>query len=488
MIKTYSSKLAPLVEDYLEFRAAMGRSMHHAGNLRLFDRYCLENHPELEHLSREAVRGWISDEIARGRGGLQNKAAAIRVFAKYLGNGAYILPTNTIPKKQAYSPYILTDEELAALLKTADTLESAHDPFLRETVSVLWRLLYTCGLSPLFSLVHDFFKIYLPNERKYSPNTIRAYQKSLELLLDFVKEKREIPLNKITFEMIDRQTPPESLDYLDTERGCSTSTRNHRPQCIRAFYNYAADSDVTTVAHMEEIKKVDTAKEPKKLVEHMSEAAVTAILAQPDTSRQKGLRDMFLMLFLYKTGARIQELLDVRLRDIQFGNAPRVTLHGKGAKTRNVPLRETVTAHLREYLKAFHPDEGIYSDQYLFFTERGGRRKRMSEDTARHFVHEYGATARLVCPEVPENVHPHLFRHSCAMSMYQNGVDLTLVSQWLGHANLETTLVYAHADTELKRKAIEKSVPHDSPLKEHINADRYKVDDDEMLKLLAGLK
>jgi site-specific recombinase XerD len=344
-------------------------------------------------------------------------------------------------------------------------------------------------LNPLFALVHDFFKVYLPNERKLSPNTIRAYRKSLELLLDYVKDKKSIPLKQIKFDMINRKIVTEFLDYLERERGCSVSTRNHRLHCIRAFYTYAAESDVTIITHWDEVKKVDTAKTPKKLVEHMSETAVAAVLDQPDIATQKGRRDMFLMLFLFKTGARIQELLDIRLRDIQFGNAPRVTLHGKGSKTRNIPLRENIVNHLREYIKAFHSSEGIYSDQHLFFAEKsGGRKKRLSEDTVRHFVKQYGVEARLVCPEVSENVHPHLFRHSFAMSMYQNGVDLTLLSQWLGHANLSTTLIYAHADTEQKRKAIEKAVPIDSPLKEHINADRYKIDDDETLKLLIGLK
>lgn len=147
-MKKYSSKLAQLIESYLEFRSAMGRSTCHARNLLLFDRFCCEKYPDLECLEREAVRGWISDEIAKGRGGLENKAAAIRVFAKYLGNGAYVLPTNTIPKKQGYTPYILTDEELATFFRVADTAKNKHDPFLRETVSVLWRLLYTCGLRP----------------------------------------------------------------------------------------------------------------------------------------------------------------------------------------------------------------------------------------------------------------------------------------------------------------------------------------------------
>lgn len=344
------------------------------------------------------------------------------------------------------------------------------------------------GLSPLFSLVHDYFKIFLPNERKCSHNTIRAYQKSLELLLDYVKEQRNIPLNKITFEMIDRKMLSQFLDHLEVERGCSISTRNHRLQCIRAFYNYAAEADMTTVVHWEEVKKVSTALVPERLVEHMSESAVSSILTQPDTTKRRGRRDAFLMLFLYKTGARIQELLDIQLRDLQFGKAPVVTLCGKGGKSRTVPLRDNVTQHLKEYLQMFHPNEGVYSDQYLFFVERGGRKKRMSEDTARNLVHNYGESARLICTEVPENVHPHLFRHSCAMHMYQHGVDLTLISQWLGHAHLETTLIYAHADTELKRKAIEQSVPEDSPLKEHLNIDRYKVDDEEDLKILTGLK
>ena len=191
---------------------------------------------------------------------------------------------------------------------------------------------------------------------------------------------------------------------------------------------------------------------------------------------------------VYKTGARIQELLDIRLCDLQFGKAPKVLLRGKGGKNRHVPLRDNITSHLKEYLEAFHPDADRYSDEHLFFVIRNGAKKRMTEDNVRHFVHNYGETARKECLEVPENVHPHLFRHSCAMNLYQNGVELTLVSQWLGHSDLETTLIYAHADTELKRKAIEKAVPEDSPLREHVNSERYKIDDEDTLKVLCGLK
>ena len=112
----------------------------------------------------------------------------------------------------------------------------------------------------------------------------------------------------------------------------------------------------------------------------------------------------------------------------------------------------------------------------------------MSEDNVRCMVRKYGVAARKKCLEVPENVHPHLFRHSLAMILYQNGVDLSLVSQWLGHSCIERTLIYAHADTEMKRKAIEAAIPHESQPKKYLNSERYTVNNEELLKQLCGLR
>ena len=111
----------------------------------------------------------------------------------------------------------------------------------------------------------------------------------------------------------------------------------------------------------------------------------------------------------------------------------------------------------------------------------------MSDSNARKMMAAYGKTASKLCPEVPEKVHPHLLRHSRPMHLYRHGMDLTLVSQWLGHAQLDTTLIYAYADTEHKRKAIEKATSSGSPLKKRLNAERFTVSDDDMLKRLYGL-
>lgn len=344
------------------------------------------------------------------------------------------------------------------------------------------------GLNPLFTLMHDYINDHLPNERRLSEHTARSYKKSLELLVDFVKESRGVALASVTFEMIDRSVLSAFLDHLERDRGNGVSTRNQRLKCIRAFYAYAAREDVTLVCHLEEISKVRPAKEEDDLVEHMCEGAVQSVLDQPDTATRIGLRDAVLMLFLYKTGARVQELVDVRICDLRLSGEPSVVLHGKGGKSRAVPLLDDVAENLGGYLARFHPGEGPRSQAHLFYTVRGGEKKRMTEQNVRELTAKYGAMARRANPEVPERVHPHLFRHSWAMALLRAGVELTLIQQWLGHAQLETTLVYARADTEMERRELEKSVPEDSPLRPFLNADRYAIDDDELLKRLVGLK
>ena len=183
------------------------------------------------------------------------------------------------------------------------------------------------GDKSLFLLIHDYLKIYLPKQRNVSPNTIRSYRKALEELLDYIKEREQIPLGQLTFEYLTADMVLAFLEYLETEKDCSIPTRNTRFAVIRAFMNYAADHDVALVANLNKLKKVSF-KKPDSIVtvDYMSMAAITAIIEQPDTSTPKGLRDRFFMMLLYDTGARIQEILDIRLYDLQLGRLPKVTL------------------------------------------------------------------------------------------------------------------------------------------------------------------
>jgi site-specific recombinase XerD len=126
-------------------------------------------------------------------------------------------------------------------------------------------------------------------------------------------------------------------------------------------------------------------------------------------------------------------------------------------------------------LDEFHPSADKYSGEYLFYTEQRGQHFQFSDSIARKIIREYGDAAKSVCPEIPNIVHPHMLRHSRAMHLYQKGNDLALIQQWLGHVNLETTLVYAYADTEHKRKALEASIDPNSPLAKRRNAERFTL-------------
>ena len=339
----------------------------------------------------------------------------------------------------------------------------------------------------LFSLIHDFFRLYLTGMTNRSPNTIYAYRESLEALLDFVASECKLNLSEVTFDMIDRHMLTKFLDSLE-ERGCSIKTRNHRLNRIRAFYKYAAKMEPIAVIHHNEILKVPIkSTEKMEIVEYMSESAVKAILAQPNASTRKGLRDLFLMVMLYDTGARIQELMDIRVCDIRMGKTPTVTLSGKGGKIRATPLMSGTIEHFKHYICIYHPDEDSYSDEFLFYVVRNNQKNKMHHDTARKLIQKYAVSAKKLCDDVPDNAHPHLWRHSRAMHLYQHGVDLTLISQWLGHARYETTLIYAKADTEQKRKAME-IANKSSPLAGKLNAERFTISDSNLLKQLYGLK
>jgi site-specific recombinase XerD len=339
----------------------------------------------------------------------------------------------------------------------------------------------------LLGRVHDFLKIYLPSHRHVSPNTVRAYTKAIDQFLDFVKLQKHVSLGDVTFEMLTADTILTFLDHLEADNGCSTSTRNQRLAAIRSFIKYAATRDITVAANVKELKAVPTKKpDATVLIDYMSEAAVSAILAEPDPVTPKGLRDRCLLMLMYDTGARVQEVVTLKLRDFRWGRKPTVTLHGKGGKDRTVPLAEKTTAHLKLYLDAFHPSPRD-NEQFLFYTVIHYTVQPLTDRRIRYIVKEYGVAARKKCKEVPENVFPHLWRHSRAMHLYQHGMDLTLISQWLGHAQLETTQIYAHADTEHKRVAIEKATSSASPLNGKISSPRFIVTDDDTLRRLAGL-
>ncbi|MDD2411259.1 MAG: tyrosine-type recombinase/integrase [Candidatus Methanomethylophilaceae archaeon] len=334
-------------------------------------------------------------------------------------------------------------------------------------------------------LVRSYLTIYLPRQKAYSPNTIKAYSDTINLLRVFLAEKRHVRFTDITFSILNKALICEYLDWIENERGCSTTTRNHRLAILKAFYKYAAVQHPSLMASYTEIAAIPVKRTVTAPVAYLSERALRELIATPDASKQKGMRDRFAMIFLYETGARIQELLDVRIRDLSLGNeVPFVYLTGKGRKTRAVPLQGKTISHLNKYLQLFHPLSSRKADDHLFYTVVHGIRCRMSEDNVAAFLSKYAARAKVRCPEVPERVFPHLFRHTKAMHLYQAGIPLSYIKDFLGHANVSTTDRYAFADVSMMRKALDRVSKGAGALEETGN---WEGDEDMILRL-CGLK
>ena len=341
----------------------------------------------------------------------------------------------------------------------------------------------------LYPTIRDYLRVHLAKLRNLSEHTVRSYANALTEFVEYVSRQRRIPMRSVAFADFTKRSVCDFLDHLENERKRSVATRNLRLNAIRGFLSYAASCDVSAVAIRNDVATVPF-KKPRQsgIVQHMTTKAVSAIFTAVDMKSQRGFRDLCLLAMLYDTGARVQELLDIRLADVDLGKSPTVMLRGKGRKTRVVPMSVRMASLLREYVSRAHCGKTRDSEDNLFFTVRNGCPTRMTEDNVRHLARHYGTMARKCCKEVPKNVHPHLFRHSRAMHLYEHGIDLMLVSQWLGHAQFKTTLIYARADPEMKRKAIERATAKDARLRDLIKPKRMKVDDDNLLKRLYGLK
>ncbi|MHB8190446.1 MAG: tyrosine-type recombinase/integrase [Ferrimicrobium sp.] len=318
-----------------------------------------------------------------------------------------------------------------------------------------------------FCYVRDFLLVYLPRNRCFSPNTVRSYRDCIQLLCTFVKVEQGLATSQITFERLDHVLVGEFLNWLGEKRNCSASTQNQRLAALKSLFKYAAQRDISLMASYLELSKVPPKRVPGSRVPYLSENALEALLRQPNEKTQLGIRDRFFMVLLYDTGARIQEILDLRLMDLHLSDSIScVYLTGKGERTRAVPVLSKTIQHLGLYMKHFHGQKPQNRQDLLFYTVIKGQTGKMSPDNVSCFLNRYARSARQLSPEVPERVSPHLFRHTRAMHLYQAGMPLSYIKDFLGHASVNTTDIYAAADLNMMRQALEKAYVNDDACRE----------------------
>ena len=311
--------------------------------------------------------------------------------------------------------------------------------------------------SSLASLLHAFFHEWMGNQRNLSRHTVYSYRDSWKLFLRFASARKRRKIEELSLTDLQASEVLAFLEHLEKERKVSISTRNCRLAAIHSFFTFVAHREPLAIAQCAEIARIPVKKTPRPVMCYMEAEEITAILREPDRSSLEGQRDHALLGFLYNTGARIQEALDVRPRAIRFESPAQVELLGKGRKSRICPLWPETVAVLEALLRR-QPradDEPIFVNRYGQPLGAAGVRFKLKQ-----YVR---AAAQHVPSLATKRVTPHTWRHSVGVQLVAAGVDVTVIRNWLGHARLDTTNRYARANLDTKRKALEQVDPTTRP-------------------------
>jgi site-specific recombinase XerD len=301
--------------------------------------------------------------------------------------------------------------------------------------------------------VTSFLTHYLAAQRNLSPNTIKAYRDVFTLLLRFCRDVHGIAPEKLCLEQIDVSLVEAFLDYLERERKSSPSTRNHRLATLHAFFRYVQAEEPAHMLQCQKILAIPLRRHARRTVGYVSKEELAEILAQPDLQTSEGRRDAVLLSVLYDTGARVQELIDLSVGDVRLDSPAQLRLLGKGRKMRAIPLMDNTAQLLRDHLQENNLNRPEHFDKPLF---QNARHQRLSRSGIRYILQKYLVRARRKLPTLNRAVSPHTVRHAKGMHLLQSGISIDMIRDFLGHVDAKTTQIYATANLEMKRNALEK--------------------------------
>lgn len=298
-----------------------------------------------------------------------------------------------------------------------------------------------------------FFQSYLPGSRNVSGNTILSYRDTFKILLTFMRDCKSTDPDKVSFKDLDRTTIEEFLAYLEDDLHCSASTRNQRLAALKSFFRFVQVERPDLLAECQAILTIKNKKSPKPVIDYLTGEETELLFQQPDTTTQKGRRDLALLALMYDSAARVQEICDLKVSCISLKAPAVIRLYGKGRKTRTVPLDAPCVEIVRKYMEENHLNRSEMTNTPLFFNSR---REKLSRSGVGYILTKYVEQANENGGHISEKITPHCLRHSKAMHMVEAGINLIYIRDFLGHESIETTQVYAKANPEARRKAIEK--------------------------------
>ncbi|MGE3703293.1 MAG: site-specific integrase [Hyphomicrobiaceae bacterium] len=330
--------------------------------------------------------------------------------------------------------------------------------------------------TPSFAmLVQRFFTEHLTHHRAVSPRTVAAYSDTFRLLLQFAERHTGKPPTRLKLVDLDAKLVLAFLDHLERDRNNGARSRNARLAAVRSFLKYAAHHDLSALGVIEQTLAVPMKRFDRPMLGFLTRPEMQAIIDAPDTATWAGQRDHALFTMFYNTGARVSEMIDVRVENLILDTSPSIHLTGKGRKQRTVPLwRSTVTV-----MRAWRRRLGTTAGSVPLFPNRSGGAMSRSNVTQR-----LALAVKTAAGQHPQllarSISPHTFRHTTAMHLLQSGVDMSVIALWLGHESPSTTHMYLEADLSMKERALGRLQP---PAK---SGTRYKPPD-QLLQFLQGL-
>jgi site-specific recombinase XerD len=302
-------------------------------------------------------------------------------------------------------------------------------------------------------LLQKFFCEWLVAQRDVSPRTVASYRDTFRLLLRYAHRHTGRSPTALSLADIDERLVLGFLDHLEKDRRNSPRSRNVRLVAIRSFLHFASYRDPAALQSIQRALRIPMKRFERPLLGFLSRDEMDAVVAAPDRSTWSGRRDHAMFSAFYNTGARVSEVVAIKVGDVDLGRQPRVRVHGKGRKERAVPLWKPTAALLTDWLRDTRRD----LDAPLFPNRAGEQMSRAGvEDRLRIAV----AKASASFPSLRgRRISPHTIRHTTAMHLLQAGVDLTVVAMWLGHESPSTTHGYVEADLAMKERALNKMQP-----------------------------
>jgi len=299
-------------------------------------------------------------------------------------------------------------------------------------------------------LVQSFFQEHLLAHRGLSQNTIMAYRDALKLFFSFESSRQNKSSVKLVLEDLNSESVLAFLNQIENKKHNSIVTRNLRLAALKTFSLYLSTKDMLRISEYQKITTIPIKRAPRKVMNYLEVNEMKLILDSIDRKKPNGERDYVLLKLLYNTGARVQEICDLKVKSITFGHVPVVTIVGKGNKTRHVPIWPETAKLLQNYLKVTQLLEQMNAN--LFMNSHGEPIGRFG---IRYIIKQRCFAAEIHCPSLKKKIiGPHTFRHTIAMHFLQAGIDLSIIKSWLGHVNLATTHAYVEIDMEMKRKAL----------------------------------